>query len=132
MPLQNAFVVVSSLFIVSCSSTPRVSGDDADWFGKYARSDGKYDLHLKSEPPEDDKIISAYWTPPGGSPDGKEARMTLFRNRGSLAFSTHVRHALEDDCPTEMVYGDDGIQVIDRCRGNEDFSGIYRLVPERR
>lgn len=51
--------VFSLLFVAACSSAPRLPEDDVDWLGKYARLDGKYDLYLKSEHPDGDKILFA-------------------------------------------------------------------------
>ena len=128
MGLRNVAILSGLIGLTSSCAVSRLEPDnDASWLGTYVRKDGKYLLHLKSENPASDRTLFAYWTPSGGSPTDSGARLTLFRIRGGLAFSTHIRHALEDDCPMEMIHDGGAIQVMDRCTSNEDFSGVYSL-----
>lgn len=129
--LVSGGVVVVFLGLVSCAGIQSKPDEPVSWSGKFTRADQQYDLYIEAPSSEERALtITTYFVPFGKSPQTKDAYLTLFRVRGDLAFSTHVRHVLEEDCPKEMRARADGIEVTDRCGGTIDFSGFYRPVAQ--
>jgi len=129
--LLSAIFLTAFIGLFACSNLPTQPPAPVPWVGKFTAIDHRFDLYIEAPDPADPNLVGTYLTPVGKSKDDPDSFFRLFRLSGDSAFSTHVRRALEKECPHEMHRNSRGIELIDLCGGAVDQSGFYEWLPTK-
>lgn len=119
--------IIALVFCTTFTTKPKHM---VPWAGRFKGTHQPFDLFIETPDADVPTLIFTWYILSGKDTQDDSSRITLFRIHGDKALSTHVRKALENDCPHEMHRSIEGIQLIDLCGSLHNESGFFKRTDQ--